>query len=596
MYIYSSKQQPFGLLSNNASTPFALDGEAWETVTGYVYANMFKTKEFQQKMLEQLIFPSPYDSLIELKSQEDNLTYKNAIEKAQRLKFEQHRTLRDRLFGTGTAVLDYPDDPAVEESLTHFRTQIAENYRHALWDDLRNVTVSKKEAVNVIKGVEEALEKDIVILDNLTYEELLPYRSHVDATPHYYQHPALDNLNKMVPVIKKHIYKHIYEKQLEHFKDHLLDVQLDDMLRSEYPHLSPDSYERAKHQQIVDETTPGHLRTLKNQLFFLYEKNGLDKSVKDRLQYIPNKDLLEQLASPPAADDAVSRLILTHDDPLMPHYRIPVTIDGKVYSSGVHYAYHILFSSIGQADRNLDEYSPLELVRLFETLENQWVIDTLTINNEKAHVAKFSIPTLSQLLLLTGDDTLIWDDKTDPVLGSAGQNRAGQMMEHLRAQAKPSLRRIESFAANLFFVQWMLMRAQDYKTTLDMSKVPTTDYLIQIYMCPRGESRRAPKAEERLLKKKAKLTQEQLNILWPLLAYPLGVLHPLTEQDAMTAIVEAQKRLNKQPTPNDLTHALLTLDKVYTVLKSQTKPEITKQDFTNNLLKNSWNRINYWSS
>lgn len=598
MYIYNPKQQPFGLLSNNAETPFNLDGEQWMTVTGYVYINMFKTKDYQQKMLEQLVFLSPYDTFIKIKSEEDATIYKNAIEKAQLIRFKQNKTLRDYLFGTGDATIVYRDDPATEEFLTQYRGKISEDYRNALWDNIRNIAVSKTEAASVIKGVEQALEKNIDIADDLTYKELLPYSSgNVDVENIYYNHPALATINKMIPLIKKNAYIKIYANQVERFKDHLLDVQLDNIIASEYPDVPEDRYERQKHQQITKES-PENLKTYKNQLFLLYERNGLDKAVKDKLRFVPNKDLLKEIEiAAMNQGEGENMFRLDQDSPLLPHFPENVTIDGKMYRSCVHYAYHILFEFIGQSHINVNDFSSgAELVGVFQSIETQWTVDNITKNNEKAQVAKFSNPTLAQLLLLTENDTLIWDDRTDPVLGSAGENRAGVMMEHLRVHAIPSFRKMDSIISSIFFTNWMIMRADDYKTTLEMIEAPTTEDLVQIYMCPTASStRNVPEIERLLLKIKGKLTPDQIKIIWPLFSYQLDVLRKLNEQDAMKAIVYAQYKLDEKPSTTNTTNAKKTLDKVYNVLASRIKPDISKELFIDTILRKSWNRTNYWS-
>jgi predicted NAD-dependent protein-ADP-ribosyltransferase YbiA (DUF1768 family) len=591
MYIYSSKEQPFGLLSNNASVPINIDGEEWDTVTGYVYINMFKNPVYQQKMLENL-HPSPYQEYSRLKHEEDIEIYNTSIERAQLTRFNQNKALRDRLFGTGKATIVYKDDPIMEEFLNQYRSKLGEQYRHALWDDIRQVVVPRDEVVRVVEGVSRALEKNPDLSNDLTYEQLLRYET-VDPIESIEPFDlTFINLNKLVPVIKKRTFKTIYEQQVKQFKDHLLDVQLDYLLKNEYPSVPKDLYERAKHQQILGES-PESLKTYKNQLFSLYKKGSLDRPLVNKLTFFPNEDLLKEVIQSSHKVDDDNTIEIRQDDPFLPHYPEDITIDGSTYRTGVHYAYHNLYKSMGNYQVNVNDFSNIkDLVEGFERFENNWSVDNITINNERAQLVKYTNPTMAQLLLLTDNEPLIWDDRTDPVLGSAGDNRAGIMMEHLRSQAIPSLRHIDSFALNIFFANWIVMRAKDYKSTLKMVNNPVTDDMVQIYMCPFTISD-SPDKERQLLKRKAKMTLDEINVIWPLFSYQLGVLHKLNEEDAMKAIVYAQYRLAKKPTSQYRSNATDVLKRVYDKLSPRIN--VSKDSFIDNIIGRSWNRINYWA-
>lgn len=588
IYIYSSKKQPFGLLSNNASIPIHIDGEEWDTITGYVYVNMFKDKTYQQKMIEHLQ-PSPYNAFVRLKTEEDSTIYKAAIEKAQLIRFKHNKNLRDRLFSTGSATIIYPDDPIMEEFLTQYRSKLS--YSNIIWDDIRHVAVPKDEAVKVIIGVEKKLEKDVDLDDDLTYGQLLHYiSSTINVDNRYYNHPALATLNKMVPSIKRSVYKKIYDQQVEQFKNHLLDTQLDTILMTEYPSVYSDTYERAKHQQMVKES-PEDIKTYKNQLFDLYERNALDKITKDNLKFIPNKDLLKEIRIAITSQRQGENIYrLFDDDPFLPHFPEDVTVDGKTFKTCVHYAYHVLYDSIGQTHIDVNKTDSVSLlVNQFKSIEEEWIVHNITINNERAQTIKFSNPTLQQLLLLTDHDQLIWDDRTDPILGSAGENRAGIMMEHLRAQSVPSRNMIKSFASNVFFRNWIIMRGNDYKETLKMMDNPNIHDMATIYMCPFLSSTTIPDGERMLLKIHCKLTLKEIEIVWPLLLYQLSILHRLREEDAIKAVVYAQFVLNNKDSLRKDAEKMLG-----DIYNSISKLNISKQSFIDDILRHSSNRINYW--
>ena len=50
MYLFSELEQPYGLLSNYAKTPFVLDNNVWQCVEEYIYTSVLQTPELRAKM------------------------------------------------------------------------------------------------------------------------------------------------------------------------------------------------------------------------------------------------------------------------------------------------------------------------------------------------------------------------------------------------------------------------------------------------------------------------------------------------------------------------------------------------------------------
>lgn len=600
MYIYDPNEQPFGLLSNDASTPFDLDGEQWNTVTGYVFTNMFKNGEYQRKMVEKLSTVPPFEALLWLKADEYDKAYAYSIEKAQRSRFFNNKKLSDRLLGIGRSIIVYDRDKTTENFLNAYKRELllANKNKNVLWDSKVKGTVPEQEAMAVIKGVEAEVTRNPNLSNKLTYRKLLKFKVPVSSdTSEYANHPALSNLNKMVPIVKRMVFDKIYDQQVEDFKNHLLDKQLDGILREDYPDIKEKHYAKAKKEQMAEQT-PEKIQAYKDQLFEMYESDKLDDALKSKLEFFPDKKLMEIANVEVEAEEVEEEedIGLVDEDPFLPHFMEEVNVDGKFYRSCVHYGYFVLFGMIDRTDIDVNQFDDVtQLVELFPVIEKEWVMHKLTTNNERAQTAKFSDPALAQLLLLTGTGTLVWDDIDDPILGSKGENRAGIMMTFLRSIAIPSTRPITNFATNAYFSKWIIMRCNDYKVALSMINDPTTEDLLKIYMCPILMNRSLEVMERKLIKMFCRLSDKKIDLISPLLVYQLNVLFEMNEGEAISSIVQAQLSLNeKSPTTNDKNYAKKILGKVFKELSS--KIEISKEEFVDNMLRDSTNRINYWGS
>lgn len=588
--IYSAKVQPFGLLSNNAHVPFKLGNKEWKSVTEYVYVSMFKGPS-QIKMTENLT-PDPYPVMLKIKDEQDKAVYDRSIIEGLTARFDQHPDLQKRLEDTRGRTLIYSNKD-IQDFL---------DFRRSTKDVIVNPKLGDipyDEAEKVIAGVELEIMRNPLFPTNVLYSDLKQYaiqnppgRPKSDAA--YY------HLDDLVPFLRARLGQTLYDNQIEKFKIMLLDVYLDYLLETEYPDVKVEDYRRAKDQQILKEQ---NINIYENQLFGLYEKDNLDHIILKRLTFKPDKALLKT----PKEEHTLGDYILKEDDPFLPAFLEDIIIGGIKFSSAVHFAYHQLFVSMGM-NVDVNQYTTIPvLVEQYKILEQNWIADRLTKHNEQATFEKFKLPTMAQVLLMTGRKPIVWDDPTDPILGVGpnrnGENRTGIYLDHLRSKVKPSTFSLKDYGLmsdNLFIRDWMSMRAADFKNTLKMLVDPTLAQLESIYGCQGlTTSPKVPPQDRKVLTTKG-LNVNQIKIVWPMLVSQYRVIQNLSEREAIGILMQSQDKLNVKPLGNARVRASTHLKRIYKNLTLQ--DGISEKDFLSTMLSPEStldnapnNRINYWA-
>lgn len=621
------RSEPFGLLSNRANVKFISEGAEWKSASQYIFVNMFTNETYKFKMSEH-VDRNPFNAMQTLKNEEDNLIYQREILKGLGIRFSQHPALRIRLLETKGKELIY-SDPQIVSLLNVIR-----NNTNMIFDSVRKVEVSRKEINAVIAGVEREILKNPYLDDNLLYSDLIQYAiQNRQELP--YGDEIFININNIVPILKNRLRQKIWGDQITKFKDHLLDVYLDYLLETEYPNVQKDDYRKAKNQQINKEKER-NIEKYKNQLYDLYLNKEIDNLIIKRLQFVPDQTLQaepnrhEELPEPRASlvqgsEPLVDRINIMENDPFLPNYIENVNIDSKNYKSVIHYAYFKLFQNIG-FNIDINSIALNNLQQTYENAKNQWTYDKLKLNNETATIAKFKQnEILLHLLEATGDASLIWDDKSDPILGvgyqshrpgnNEGDNLSGRFLEFLRNQPTAFGLHINperKYIRNNVWEYWRTIAlARDYLNTLKLleydplqvrvnnSSVAATRYLGIIYKInPASTTDIVQKENIVNILKTAGLNLNEIDVIYPMILIFYESLTNRNEMQVINEWVEKNKKILKKP---KIEFAKENLKNIFNTVHSS----VTESVFIASILANKktddlndakWDRIKYWSN
>jgi predicted NAD-dependent protein-ADP-ribosyltransferase YbiA (DUF1768 family) len=635
LMLSSPKAQPFGLLSSKAVVDFTVGSRAvpnpkysfrhgaWKTVTQYVYVNMFKKDKHRQRMSEMLLSPEPFTNMLALRDQEDSEIYNEASLRGLRERFRQREELRTRLYQTRGRQLVH-DNKEVLTMLNYLRLQ----KNQGVYDPKANREVPRTEVLKVISGVEDQLSKDpSSIPDDVDFEGLRKYAKRVGRDLPLNDEIFL-NINYIVPIIKYRLGERLWNQEAERFKDHLLDVVLDLTLEEAYPHLDLSEYAEAKRQQIAKEK---RLDVYKDQLYNIYVKGmkGMDQ-ILDRLRFTPDETLREMGRSAReidsnllAPEEQAEKIYIQPDDPFLPQYIEDVVIDGRRYASAVHFAYARLVANLidigelpGLETFDVNTLDLRGIVETYDIIKRDWIDHNLKANNEAAIGMKFEQhPTLAHLLLATGDSEIVWNDRSDPVLGvfeaNAGANNTGRLLEFVRDSYRnvvlPNtlISSYGSIANNLWTNSWMMSMAQDFKNTMLLLRNPSTADLEVIYGVQGVPAQ--PSGDNIQSLHMAGLNNDQIAIAFPLIVamyIPMRVQFEaeLMNDQAMAYFAENDYSGRKRELNSDLERATNRLRRASELV--QLAPGVDIQKFVMSILGNKqtsntadarWARIYNWS-
>jgi predicted NAD-dependent protein-ADP-ribosyltransferase YbiA (DUF1768 family) len=450
--------------------------------------------------MEEECYKNPFISLLTLKTEEDSFVHGREMIKGLRMRFEQNINLRNALFRTRGSQLVYaPNTDAVDPVAVLSLLNNIRNDSSKVFDTLRSIEVPIDEVIGVIDGVEREILNNPYLSDDLVYTDLLKYYKKNTRKNIPQGDPIFKNINNIVPILKYRLRETIWSNEIDKFKHHLLDTYLDYLLETEYPNIMRQDYAQAKQQQIKKEGDVT-VERYENQLYSLYLNADIDDLVLRRLTFIPDNILKEhtpkelEIENP---EEFINEFVIDNNSPFLPQFEDPVKIDGRIFSSAIHYAYWKLFQYIGQ-DVNINKINMANMQTIYIDEKYKWIYEKMKENNEIATTAKLQQnETIIHLLALSSGFTdILWNDINDPMLGTGkymqggqGDNLSGRFLMFMRDQIlngrlvaqNKLMSSFTSISNNIWTRSWMIARAIDFRNIMRLFKTPTTQILSDLY-------------------------------------------------------------------------------------------------------------------
>jgi predicted NAD-dependent protein-ADP-ribosyltransferase YbiA (DUF1768 family) len=491
--------------------------------------------------------------MVTLKNEVDEAIYQDAILRGLRARFAQYPRLRERLIETRGRELVYGDSNIVA-LLNNIRSDTSNVY-----DPLQRTEVPRSLVLRVVDGVSRELLKNPTLSDDLPFTELVRYALRTTNMVLPEKDKIFININNIVPILKFKMREQIWEQEVDRFKKHLLDVYLDYLLRTEYPHVKEEEYALAKRQQIEKEP---RVHVYENSLYDMWKRNDIGTVVLNKLLFTPDAALQERterekemeiLLATPEILDETAHFQIPEGDPFLPEYMEQVKMEGRVHASAVHYAYWKLFQEI-QAPAQISNIPISNLRDVYREAREAWFYNTLKKNNENATVAKLEQHAdIKQLLKqLTWVEEIIWNDKTDPVLGSGGSNKtnnmAGQCLMFFKHEMPPltvPFKAPNVMTDSAFTTEWLFTRCKNLKLLLQLTTNVTTKEIAYFYNIELFTDTPSLHQADAIAMKKAGLTDEQISILYPIIAVMYDEVKRM--KDPILLMVEGSHVMRKRP-------------------------------------------------
>lgn len=534
---------PLGVLSSNSVSPFYMTGREqawgfpgliegkWKSVTQFVYVNMFSDASKRAQMRDSLAFG--FRAMQDIQSELDNLLFEQYVKQGLFKKITQNKNLMFTLANIRAYNLIYDETPYIVSVLNQIRYPKDKLiYRSP---NKEAVFVSLSEAASVLYGIEVALETGSAINDNETYIDLIKWSKSKPPEPDMIDWIDLDNL---VPLARLRLQNRKIIQDIETFKNVLLDTFLDHILETEYPYLEKPLYERAKTQQLEQET-PESIQGLKNQLYELFLEGGITNVHKQILQkteiYQPRQFVLEPYPEKTEHTLLNETLDLNTTPELLPSHESTALIDGKPYLTVIHYAYDMLiknmlkvYPGLNLTSFDINNIKVQELPMVYAEMQKEWTERTLRINNESALEAKLKQnSSILHFLFQTDPYPILWEDTQDPILGvydGSGQNMTGKHLMFLREtlnRTKIKNRFIyinKNLANNNILQLWLYNTALHLRNTLLLFDSPKTKELEYLYSVHTNTvNQRLPNTIERQILEQAGLTGAQIKAAFPMI-------------------------------------------------------------------------------
>lgn len=614
--IFSSKSQPYGLLSNNAIIPMTINGNKWLSVTEYVYVNLFDTKEYMEKM-RKLYARNPFEAAVNLQNERDNYIYLEAIIYGTRIRFSQNKDLMKKLLATRGRPLRviFGNENESRQLSILFNKLRYDNFSKFFYD-YKYGPVSFQRVNDVVVSVAKKL-MDNPDMKSKPFSELERecFKEDLNATPRRDLVSLLHNLDEIVPVLKIKFKNKIYAKKIIKFKEYLLDETLNYILENHYPQLSRDSYHLAKYQQKQKEKD--NISRYEDKLYDLYQNNGLPLELLNKLEWtvsIPTgnevtSERINDLSENNTYLNKTDEIIIENNHEFLPQYPDSIKIGEKTYRSVMAYAYSILIDKLGdkQMEMNVNALDVSELPSKYLFHRNEKLWENLTQNNELATQIKFeSHPSLVSLLLATENLKLIWADRTDQVLGISPplyHNRCGQFLEFLRSKFKEPKITLEYPLDSIVISSWFKSRVEDYANTLTLFKNKNIQDLKLIYHVVPYPLKiiRVTKVLKDIMNNGG-LNDSDQKIVIPLLGTELENIFQTNQLN-----YTVRSMVNSYNLSNPIKRQLAeeNLSKIYDRVRINLRSNVNRMSFIGIILSNQpvvelkqeqWWRINYWSS
>lgn len=352
---------------------------------------------------------------------------------------------------------------------------------------------------------------------------------------------AIDYPDTLVISIRKKEMRNLRLRKITERKDIIFNMYADYLLEKHFPELDADQYTKAKEQQL-GQMGWQQKNDLENRLYDLFEKGMLSSRLSDAIDerlahhYIPSEDDVEEAervpiyyeekpveVEAPYIPEQGSPILVYHSDypELDLKYKdyivfSPISftgmlnIDGKNFPTVSHYITARLIAHIpsekgggGFGDMNKaykqllsDPESPILGIQSFLSpdslslryfkLRDISYQQNLRKYAKKGMDKKFEDRMLQDILLMSGNKTIIYNDFSDPILGVGGKqdngwNFVGKYLMELRTKYR-KLRKNEklkqlhtvhiSYILNEdpFMKEWLEMRVRDMCKVLTVMK------------------------------------------------------------------------------------------------------------------------------
>ena len=540
--VFNPTDFPFGVLSSNSVQTFYMTGKErewgvpqlikgkWKSVTEFVYINLFSDASKRRQMRDSLAFG--FNAMKAIQAELDTLSFEQHVKRGLFKKITQNKNLLYKLANIKAYNLIYDETPYIVSVLNQIRYPKDKLIYRSI--NKEAIFVSLGEAASVLYGIEVALETGSVINDDATYTDLIKWSKNKPPEPGMLEWIDLDNL---VPLARLRLRNKKIAQDVETFKNALLDAFLDYILETEYPYLEKSLYERAKAQQLEQET-PESIQHFKNQIYEIFLEGGITHVHKQILQkteiYQPRKFVSEPYPEKTEHTLLNDTLDLNTIPELLPSYESMTSVDGKSYITVIHYAYDMLiknmlkiYQGLNLTEFDINSIKIEELSIMYAEMQKEWTERTIRINNEAAIEAKLEQhSSILHFLFQTDPYPILWEDTQDPILGvydGNGQNTTGKhlmfLRETLNRKIKSKFIYINKNLENNSLLQlWLYNTSLHLRNTLllfDSPKTKELEYLYAVHV--KSVNQRFPTTIELQILEKAGLTNAQIKAAFPMI-------------------------------------------------------------------------------
>lgn len=478
MYVNNVSDQPYGILSNYADTPFSSAGMEYLSVNEYVFMHVVNANNEMGRLQYRT---GRRDAMLNMRALfdrywQDRYTFHlfKAMDSYLNPQLLEH-------FGQNKIYI--PGEPVVSDYI---------NLK------IKELSYSLIVLKAIVAGVRDTLKRG----------EDLPDETHIAALRDLAQYqnsvrdddPALRHLDHLVSYLKfekKHAEALAkYARELSAFKSRLLYARIKEIVKSDVNVQKMGVDKDTIVMKTIADTPKDEMEKAMEHVY----RNYKNKDVPEALLRMVEPKLSEEVSFVPPPS-LVVELEKGHD--LSPFSNRPITIDAVVYPSPVHYAYGMLFKEENRLIR-LNDYSMDKLKDLFQKVIN--FDDKLKAYTKIGMTLKFKTHTvLGHLLKTTGEEHIMYRDTPSTVLGVSladiGENYVGKLLEEFRTKDyrdETNQRQLyQSPFQNVYFRQWIVLRVLDLVSTYRMFKLPADvtgialdklalDWLLQLYAFPRS--------------------------------------------------------------------------------------------------------------
>lgn len=346
---------------------------------------------------------------------------------------------------------------------------------------------------------------------------------------------GLANPTMLATGVRKEGIERLRTSQMKKRRKIVMDMYADEILKKEYPDLEKEKYEQAREQQYT-EVSKSELADLEDKLYELYSQGLLPEKLTGKIDrsivgiFIPSEEEVNMAkAMPLTIEEQQEEVITRHyrpeagkpiyfgDDasdtqtdpkyaPFGPgQHTDMLVIEGYAFPSVIHYifcellallqtvrtlgnAYKYSLRNPNQTGKIIDPndfISPNDLVKKYFSMRDKDYVENIKKYLTLAIKEKFSDMAMGDVLLLTEDRKILWNDKEDPVLGvgenGKGENFVGKLLMDTRKSVrearkyqqvpKISVDDIETFVqTDSFMKSWFEMRLRDMCNIISLMK------------------------------------------------------------------------------------------------------------------------------